>query len=88
MQPSLTFQGFTAGLGQGELQGGGGPELAHEVQDMLAFLQLACFYMEFVHKLAEIARLLTDMLKSTKLGPSPKRPPWSWMRRLSLPLRT
>jgi hypothetical protein len=34
------------------------------VHDVLAFLGLAGFYSKFVHKLAEIARPLTDILKS------------------------
>ncbi len=34
--------------------------------DVLAFLELAGFYRKFVHKFAEIARPLTDILKSTE----------------------
>ncbi len=62
------------------------------VQDVLAFLGLAGFYWKFVHEFAEIARPLTDILKSTEFeeslgGLSPRRPLWSWMRRLSQHLR-
>ncbi len=36
------------------------------VLDVLAFLGLAGFYRKFVHEFAEIARPLTDVLKSTE----------------------
>ncbi len=38
--------------------------------DMLAFLGLAGFERRFVHKFAEVARPLTDFLKSTEFEES------------------
>ncbi len=71
MRPSVTFLGFTVGCGSVDRESSKVEEVRNwpipkTVLDVLAFLGLARFYRKFVHKVAEIARPLTDILKSTE----------------------
>ncbi len=68
MRPSV---GFTVGSGSVDRESSKVEEVRNwpvpkTVLDVRAFLGLAGFYWRFVHKFAEIARSLTDILKSTE----------------------
>jgi len=68
---SVTFLGFTVGEGKVDKEDSKVEEVKNwpipkTVRDVRAFLGLAGFYRRFVHKFAEIARPLTDILKSTE----------------------
>jgi hypothetical protein len=69
MRPSVTFLGFNVGSWSVDKESSKVEEVRNwpilkTVQDVLAFfLWLAGFYRKFVHKSAEIALPLTDILK-------------------------
>ena len=67
----MTFLGFTVGEGKVDKEDSKVEEVKNwpipkTIRDVRAFLGLAGFYRRFVHKFAEIARPLTDILKSTE----------------------
>jgi hypothetical protein len=71
MRPSVTFVGFTVGRWSVDKESSKVEEvrkwpIPKTLQDVQAFLGLAGFYRKFVQKFAEIARPLTDILKSTE----------------------
>ena len=71
LRPSVTFLGFTVGRGVVDKESSKVEEVRNwpvpkTVRDVRSFLGLAGFYRKFVHKFAEIARPLTDILKSTE----------------------
>jgi hypothetical protein len=71
MRPSVTFLGFAMGRGSVDRESSKVEEVRNwpilkTVQDLWTFLGLEGFYRKFVHKLAEIALPLTDILKSTE----------------------
>ncbi len=68
--PRVTFLRFTVGTESVDKENSKVEEVKNwpipkTMQYMLAFLGLAGFYRKFVHKFAEIARPLRDILKST-----------------------